>query len=80
MPSRRYNPNSIDATLATILGEVKAIREDCKEIKAEAKQTNGRVRSLEVWRAVITSKVAMISGIVALAGSGLAWFASYFFG
>jgi hypothetical protein len=47
--------------IANIMRELKGIREDTKEIKAEAKKTNGRVSSLEIWQAYVKGGLAVSS-------------------
>lgn len=56
--------------LLTVLNEV---RMELKEVKVEVKATNGRVRGLEIWKAVITAKVATISTCVSLLVGGVIW-------
>lgn len=78
----RFDPNSLNAQLATILAEAKAGREETMtalraqnvelaEIKAEAKKTNGRVTLLERWRDSSKAKIAGISLVVGLVGGAL---------
>ena len=36
--------------LRALRDDVGAVRDDVREVKAEAKKTNGRLRTLELWR------------------------------
>lgn len=89
MPSRRksapeFNPQSLDATLATILAEMKAGHNiicarmdgqdvELKAIKEQALKTNGRVGILELWRATSTAKQAGFAAAFGMVGTGIAW-------
>lgn len=58
-----------EATIATLISDVKHIREDAAEIKEQVKRTNGRVSKLEEWRSILIGAwgVLTIMGGVALA-------------
>jgi hypothetical protein len=83
MSDRRDNIdlNSPSAMFATVLAELKAIRSEtaarfdgqATTIKAEAIKTNGRVRALETWRAVLKGKLAVVSAGVSAAVAFVAW-------
>ena len=49
-------------TIKHILGD---IHQDIKEIKEMATKTNGRIKSLEIWRARIAGALIIISLILA---------------
>lgn len=52
-------------TIYTLLLEIqKQNTADHNEIKQKQDKTNGRVRSLEVWRGVITGGLIIISGVI----------------
>lgn len=94
MPRRTkppFDPNSFDATLATIISEVKQTREQVvqqaaahsnvlADIHAEVRKTNGRVTSLETWRASVRGRmlgVIAACGVVGtLIGWGIQWLAA----
>jgi len=61
--SERVSPESILA----VLRRLHEIKEDVTEIKVLAKETNGRIRELELWRArvqgaMITTRVLWMVG------------------
>ena len=58
-----------EATIATLISDVKHILEDAAEIKEQVKRTNGRVSKLEEWRSILIGAwgVLTIMGGVALA-------------
>lgn len=85
-----YDHNSTDAVLSRILERLDKQADDTKqhraeliavlsEVRTEVKATNGRVRSIERWRDVITAKVAVISAFTSFLMGGLAWAANHFF-
>ena len=47
-----------------IVHTLKDIQNDVKEIKLQTTKTNGRVSSIENWRAFMTGCVAVITAIV----------------
>ncbi len=52
-------------TIYTLLLEIqKQNTADHNEIKQKQDKTNGRVRSLEIWRGVITGGLIIISGVI----------------
>lgn len=82
-PQYQFNPQSLDATLATILAEMKAghaticTRMDAQDVKlssieTQAYKTNGRVNVLENWRISSTARLAgmaaVVSAIIGVAG------------
>jgi hypothetical protein len=80
----QFDPNSLNATLATIIANQKAhgeemrtcfgeTREELLLIKAQAIKTNGRVNMLELWRATSRAKLAGIAAAFGFVGSGVAW-------
>lgn len=84
MPEADFNPHSHNAMFATILGEIKSLREEATEwrretgetltsILAEQKKTNGRVTALEFFRKMLRLKVVMISGFAGMAVSSVGW-------
>lgn len=44
--------------------------EACARVEAQAKQTNGRVKALELWKAFATGALAVLGLLVS---SGVAW-------
>lgn len=91
MPKRRqssleFNPRSLDATLATIIGKIDSHRvEMCQRfdaqdgelraIKEQAFKTNGRVSVLELWRDTSKAKLAGIGIVCGGVGTVAAWLA-----
>ena len=82
----QFDPNSLNATLATIIANQTAhasemrtcFGETHKElllIKEQAIKTNGRVGVLELWRATSRAKLAGIAAAFGFIGSGVAWVA-----
>lgn len=85
-----YDENSTDAMFSRIIGRLDQQAKDTEnhrreliavlsEVRNEVKATNGRVRSIERWRDVITAKVAAISAITSFLMGGIAWAANHFF-
>lgn len=85
-----YDENSNDSVLTRILTRLDRQAKDTEdhrkeliavlnEVRNEVKLTNGRVRSIERWRDVITAKVAVISAVTSFFMGGIAWAANHFF-
>lgn len=85
-----YDENSTDAMFSRILTRLDQQAKDTEshrkeliavlsDVRTEVKATNGRVRSIERWRDVITAKVAAISAITSFLMGGIAWAANHFF-
>lgn len=68
-----FRPNSLDATLARILANQDEAARKADKILVQVEKTNGRVTTLETWRAVITEKTAILSGVVAASISVVGW-------
>lgn len=75
----RYDPGSLDATLATIIGDIASAKKtivdrldgqdiELAAIKTQAIKTNGRVGVLERWRETSTAKLAGICSALGLVG------------
>lgn len=47
--------------VAGLVAKIDALHEDVLEVKELAKETNGRVRRLETWKAEVTGKLSVIS-------------------
>ena len=47
--------------VAGLAAQINALHEDVLEVKELAKETNGRVRALELWRAEVTAKISVIT-------------------
>lgn len=47
--------------MAGLVAKLDALHEDVLEVKELAKETNGRVRRLETWKAEVTGKLSVIS-------------------
>ena len=85
-----YDENSPDAMFSRILTRLDQQAKDTEshrkeliavlsDVRNEVKATNGRVRSIERWRDVITAKVAVISAVTSFFMGGIAWAANHFF-
>lgn len=59
-----YPAKVIDHFLDDIKGSIGRIEENTNEIKREAKLTNGRVKSLEKWRAGIKVGITVFVSVV----------------
>lgn len=74
-----FNPNSINATLSRIMSAQEELHRKADRIIAQVDHTNGRVKKLEIWKAVINSQTAMVAsivaGIVAVIGSVITYLA-----
>ena len=67
-----FNENSTDAMFARILTELEAVHITLKEVRDEAKKTNGRVNKLEIWRTEVTAKTAVIASVISVVvGAGV---------
>jgi hypothetical protein len=84
-----YDEHSDDAMFSRIIARLDQQAKDTAafrsellailgEVRTEVKATNGRVRSLERWRDVITAKVAAISAVVSFIMGGIAWAFNHF--
>ena len=89
MSNGDFNPNSADAVFSRILQRLDqqdALAEKrnteqtqfLKEIKEQCVKTNGRVTSLEKWKAVVTAKVTTVSALVSSTVAVIAWAISHF--
>lgn len=58
-----YDPNSTDSMLSMILQKIEGQEQKLDDIHQQVKITNGRVTTLEVWRANIIGIVAAASAI-----------------
>ena len=65
-------PTTIPALHHEMVLEFRHLDEKVDEVKVLAEQTNGRVRSLELWRAFLGGATALLGVAVA---SGAAWVA-----
>lgn len=85
-----YDENSTDAMFSRILTRLDQQAKDTEshrkeliavlsDVRNEVKATNGRVRSIERWRDVITARVAAISAVTSFLMGGIAWAANHFF-
>jgi hypothetical protein len=74
-----FNPNSINATLSRIMSAQDELHRKADRIIAQIDLTNGRVKKLEIWKAVVNSQTAMVAsivaGIVAVIGSVISYLA-----
>lgn len=68
-----FNPNSHDAMFATVLARMDEQDRKLDSILAHVEKTNGRVTSLELWRAVTKTKLGMISAGVSAGVAFVAW-------
>lgn len=82
----RFDPQSLDATLARILSAQQAHGEEMRQsfaetrtellaIKEQAIRTNGRVTMLEFWRETSKAKMAGIAAGLGAAGGIATWLA-----
>jgi hypothetical protein len=72
-----YDPNSTDSMFSKVLSRLDEQDKVLAEIRTAVNLTNGRVRTLETWRAVIKGKVTLIAGGISSAVAALAWLADY---
>jgi hypothetical protein len=70
---RPFNPQSQDAMFATILARMSEQDNQLAKILAHAEKTNGRVTALEQWRAIVKTKVALVSGGISAAIGFMGW-------
>lgn len=79
-----FNPHSTDAVLSRILEKLEAQNTAAaetrgeflgvlREIRDEAKKTNGRVSALERWRAELRGKTATLATVISAAVGFGAW-------
>jgi hypothetical protein len=98
MPSRRktqapfqFDPNSLNATLATIIANQTAHGEEMRScfadtkaelvlVKEQTTRTNGRVSALERWKEASMGKLAGIGLACGAGGTILAWIVGLVFG
>lgn len=67
-----FNENSTDAMFARILAELQSVHITMREVRDEAKKTNGRVNKLEIWRTEVTAKTAVIASVISVVvGAGV---------
>lgn len=53
-----------------VIATFNAVREQLNRIEEQVKKTNGRVRSLEIWKAFVHGAIAVLTVLV---GSGVGW-------
>jgi len=68
-----FNPHSIDATLATMLNEIKHIRDTVERVEEQTTKTNGRVSVLERWREGILIRATTVVSLLGTIGGLIAW-------
>jgi hypothetical protein len=73
-----FDPNSINATLSRILAAQDELNRKADRIITQVDLTNGRVRALEVWKAVLANQTAIVSSVVAAAIASLGVVLNYF--
>ena len=87
----QFDPNSLNATLATIIANQAAHGEEMRSCFADTKaelvlvkeqvlKTNGRVGVLELWRATSKAKVAGMAAAFGAVGSVAVWLAGILLG
>jgi hypothetical protein len=64
-----FNPNSQDAMFATIMSDVRSIKDTVLAIKADQAEHRQVTQGLVAWREKINVKVAVIAATVATGGS-----------
>ncbi len=85
-----YDQNSPDALFSRILNQLEQQAKNSAEhraeliavlteVRTEVRLTNGRVKTLERWRDVITAKVAIVSALTSFLMGGIVWAANRFF-
>lgn len=72
-----FNPNSLNATLSRILAVQDELNRKADRIIAQVDLTNGRVKKLEIWKAVVTSQTAQLAAAVAAVVGGIGWLLNY---
>ena len=77
--NNEFNPNSINATLSRIMAAQEELNRKADRIIAQVDLTNGRVKKLEIWKAVVNSQTALVAsvvaGVVAVIGSVISYLA-----
>ena len=87
----RFDPCSLNATLATIIAETRAakvaicVRLDQQDVKLasieeQAIKTNGRVGLLELWRETSKARLAGMAAVCGAFGSVIVWLAGILLG
>jgi hypothetical protein len=87
----QFDPNSLNATLATIIANQTAHGEEMRScfadtkaelifVKEQTTRTNGRVSSLERWKEASMGKLAGIGLACGAAGTAIAWVFGIIFG
>lgn len=82
----RFDPQSLDAQLATIIAgqkthseemdrQFKDVRAELVVIREQAIKTNGRVTVLELWRETSKAKMAGMATVLGAAGGVATWLA-----
>lgn len=86
-----YDPDSNDSMFTRIIQHLEAADDRAlkqstevlaalNELRLEVKATNGRVRQLELWRAVVTTKTATIATGASVGVAVLVWSLKVLFG
>lgn len=82
--AKGYDSTSLDATLATIISEVKQTRDQVvqqavaqstvlADIHSEVRKTNGRVTQLETWRASVRGRMLGVVAACGVVGTVIGW-------
>lgn len=78
MSDSQYDPQSHDSMFSRVLARMDEQNAKLSAILVQVEKTNGRVNRLEVWREVVTAKVALIAAGISGAASFLIWLVQHF--
>jgi uncharacterized protein (DUF2225 family) len=73
-----FDPHSNSAMFATLLEKLENIKQTVDETKIEVKKTNGRVSTLENWKATSQAKAGVIAAVVTTVISIMIWIGKTF--
>jgi hypothetical protein len=63
-PKKTPHDHKQDITLATVMEKLMHIDKTNEAILVQAEKTNGRVKSLEIWRAYLIGGVVVITALI----------------
>lgn len=63
MKEEPYSTRELDAHFQDIKDLIAGVKNDVKEVKTQVLLTNGRVKTLELWRAFLAGSVGVIVAI-----------------
>jgi hypothetical protein len=68
-PMPAFDPNSQDAMFATIMADVKSIKDTVLAIKADQIEHRQQTQSLLAWRENVKGRIAVVAVVAATLGS-----------